>query len=38
MLKAANDGTFHLLSNTSEEPLLNQEVEWAARVKAVHPR
>jgi len=38
MLKAANDGTFHLLSNTSEEPLLNQEVIWAARVKAVHPR
>ncbi len=38
MLKAANDGTFHLLSNTSEEPLLNQEVDWAARVKAVHPR
>lgn len=38
MLKAANDGTFHLLSNTSEEPILNQPVLWAARVKAVHPR
>ncbi len=38
ILKAAGDGTFHLLSNSLEEPLLNEEVLWAARVKAAHPR
>ncbi len=38
ILKAAGDGTFHLLSNSLEEPLLNEEVAWAARVKAAHPR
>ena len=38
ILKAAGDGTYHLFSNTLEEPLLNQSVSWAARVKAAHPR
>lgn len=38
ILKAAGDGTFHLLSNTMDEPLLNEEVAWAARVKDVRPR
>lgn len=30
-------GLFHLLSNT-EEPLLDQDVSWAARVKHMSPR
>jgi transcriptional regulator with XRE-family HTH domain len=31
------DGLFHLLSN-NEEPMLDQEVLWAARVKQMMPR
>lgn len=38
LLRDANDGTFHLISNTAEEPLYNQAVVWAARVKEVRPR
>lgn len=38
LLRNAGDGTFHLISNTVEEPLLNQVVEWAARVTDVRPR
>lgn len=38
LLRSAGDGTFHLFSNTIEEPMLNEEVEWAARVKDVRPR
>lgn len=37
-LKRAGDGHFHLLSNTSEAPLLDQEVEWAAKVTNMAPR
>ncbi len=38
ILRSAGDGTFHLFSNTMDEPLLNQVVGWAARVKDVRPR
>lgn len=38
ILRSAGDGTFHLLSNTAEEPLLNQDVEWAAKVTDIRPR
>lgn len=38
ILRSAGDGTFHLFSNTLEEPLLNEPVAWAARVKDVRPR
>lgn len=38
VLRSAGDGTYHLISNTAEEPLLNEHVAWAARVKAVNPR
>lgn len=38
ILRSANDGTFHLFSNTMEEPILNAELEWAARVTDVRPR
>lgn len=38
ILRAANDGTYHLISNSAEEPLLNEVVAWAARVKDVRPR
>lgn len=38
ILRSANDGTYHLFSNTVEEPLLNERVAWAARVKEVRPR
>lgn len=38
ILRSAGDGTYHLFSNTLEEPMLNEEVEWAARVKDVRPR
>jgi len=31
-------GLFHLFSNSNEDPLLDQEIEWAARVKAIQPR
>lgn len=35
--KARGDGMFHLLSN-NEPPLLDQGVEWAARVRTMTPR
>jgi DNA-binding XRE family transcriptional regulator len=38
ILRSAGDGTYHLFSNTVEEPMLNEEVAWAARVKDVRPR
>lgn len=38
ILRSAGDGSFHLFSNTMEEPLLNETVAWAARVKDVRPR
>jgi transcriptional regulator with XRE-family HTH domain len=38
IIRSANDGTFHLFSNTVEEPIMNAEVEWAALVKDVRPR
>ena len=38
IVRHAGDGTFHLMSNTMEEPLLNERVLWAARVKEVRPR
>lgn len=38
VLRSAGDGTFHLISNTVEEPMLNQYVAWAARVRDVRPR
>jgi transcriptional regulator with XRE-family HTH domain len=37
ILKPATGGRFHLLSNTAEPPLLDEEVQWAARVKEVRP-
>lgn len=37
ILRSAGDGTFHLISNTAEEPILNAEVAWAARVTEVRP-
>jgi hypothetical protein len=38
IVRAATEGRFHLLSNTAEEPLWDQEVEWAARVTDIRPR
>lgn len=38
LLRSAGDGTYHLISNTIEEPILNAEVTWAARVTDVRPR
>ena len=38
IIRSANDGTFHLFSNTMEEPMLNERLVWAARVKEVRPR
>lgn len=38
LLRAANDGTFHLFSNSMDDPMLNERVSWAARVKDVRPR
>jgi transcriptional regulator with XRE-family HTH domain len=38
ILRAAGEGRFHLLSNTTEAPLLDQQVEWAALVKDIRPR
>lgn len=37
MLKPATDGRFHLLSNSADPPMLDEEVEWAARVKDIRP-
>lgn len=38
VLRQGENGRYHLLSNTAEEPLWNQDVEWAARVKEIRPR
>lgn len=38
ILRAAPGDRFHLLSNTSDPPILDQEVLWAARVKDIRPR
>lgn len=38
ILRAGADGRYHLLSNTAEEPLLDQDIAWAARVKDIRPR
>lgn len=38
LLRSAGDGTYHLISNSVEEPILNAEVTWAARVTDVRPR
>lgn len=38
ILRSAGDGSFHLFSNTMDEPMLNEDVAWAARVKDVRPR
>lgn len=38
ILKAARDGRYHLFSNTLEEPILNEEILWAARVTDIRPR
>lgn len=35
--RSRTEGLFHLLSN-NEAPMLDQEVEWAARVKTMTPR
>lgn len=35
--KSRADGLYHLLSNT-EAPILDQEIDWAARVKHMEPR
>lgn len=37
-LRHAGDGRFHLLSNGIEEPMLDQYVDWAARVTWMSPR
>ncbi len=36
-IKPAGDGRFHLISNT-EDPLLDQHVDWAAKVKTMTPK
>lgn len=38
VIRQGEGGRFHLLSNTAEEPLWNQEILWAARVTEVRPR
>lgn len=38
VIRQGENGRFHLLSNTAEEPLWDQEIEWAARVTEVRPR
>ena len=38
VLRRGEDGRFHLLSNTAEEPLWNEEVLWAAKVTEIRPR
>lgn len=35
---AGSPDRFHLISNASEEPLFDREVQWAARVKTMKPR
>lgn len=38
VLRQGENGRFHLLSNTAEEPIWNADVVWAARVTEVRPR
>lgn len=38
ILRPGEAGRFHLISNTAEEPLLNVDVRWAARVTEIRPR
>ncbi|MGV3580022.1 hypothetical protein [Brevundimonas sp.] len=38
ILRPAQDGLYHLISNSVEEPLLNQRVMWAAKVTEIRPR
>jgi transcriptional regulator with XRE-family HTH domain len=38
VLRPGEDGRFHLTSNTAEEPLWNQDVDWAAKVTDIRPR
>ncbi len=35
---AGDSGRYHLISNGGEEPIFDQEVVWAARVKNMRPR
>lgn len=37
-LMPGDSGRFHLLSNSSEPPLLNETVAWAAKVTDIRPR
>lgn len=38
IVKHERDGSFTLLSNTSEPPILNAGIEWAAKVTDMRPR
>lgn len=38
VLRPGEAGRFHLISNTAEEPLWNEEIQWAARVTEIRPR
>lgn len=38
ILRPGEQGRYHLISNSAEEPLWNKEVIWAARVTEVRPR
>lgn len=38
VLRPGEDGHFHLTSNTAEDPLWNQDVNWAAKVTEIRPR
>lgn len=38
VVRPGEDGRFHLLSNTAEEPMFNEAVRWAAKVTEVRPR
>lgn len=38
LVRPGENGLFHLISNTAEEPMWNQEVVWAARVTDIRPR
>lgn len=36
--ESRTEGLFHLFSNTNEDPILDQEIEWAAKVRSISPR
>lgn len=38
IVRPGEEGRYHLISNTAEEPLWNEEIAWAARVTDVRPR